>query len=175
MPGFTAQCRWTAGIFAPLVGIRAMYYPAVQSRVLVLASSAAPHFIVSSVPSEQFNGAIAGAKTMTGSSTKGLDPYVARAQGRGLEIDKPVDLLEGEFDISNNFGVSLQLLTTCLSMKGSERAKIEAFLLNDMVRIVSDAFKHFSCFGDMQIYNDGRLNARWDGTSYDFESWGLMT
>ncbi len=175
VPGFTAQCRWTAGIFAPLVGIRTMYYPPVQSRVLILASAAAPHFIVASVPSEQFNGAIAGAKTMTGANLRKLDSYVPRARGRGLEIDKPVDLLEGEFDLSNNFGVALQLLTTCIAMKGSERAKVEAFLLNDMVRIVSDAFKHFSCFGDMQIYNDGRLNARWDGTSYDFESWGLLS
>jgi hypothetical protein len=173
--GLTVQCRWTAGMFAPLVGIRTMYYPPVQSRVLILASAASPHFIVSSIPSEQFNGAIAGAKNMTGLDMSKLDPFIPRLDGRGLEIDKPIDLLEGEFDISNNLGVALQLLTTCAALKGSERAKIEAFVLNDMVRIVSDTFKHFSCFGDMQIYNDGRLNARWDGTSYDFEAWGLLT
>lgn len=171
----TLECRWSAGLFAPLVGMRTMYYPPVQSRVLILVTSSSPHYIVSSTPSEQYIGSEARTKTMTGIPTYELDPYKVRQKGRGLQINKPNDLLEGEFDISNNFGVSLQLLTTLASMKGSERAKVEAFLLNDMVRIVSDTFKQFSCFGDYQIYNDGRLNARWDGTSYSFEAWGLAT
>jgi hypothetical protein len=90
----------------------------------------------------------------------------------GLSVTNPNDLLEGEFAISNNFGVAIQFLTTLIKIQASERAKIEASLMDDMVRIVSETFKHYSSFGDFQIYNDGRLNVRFDGSSYEFESFG---
>ena len=47
--------------------------------------------------------------------------------------------------------------------------------MDDMVRIVSETFKHYSAFGDYQIYNDGRLNVRFDGTSYEHESFGKLS
>jgi hypothetical protein len=86
----------------------------------------------------------------------------------------PSDLLEGEFEIANALGVALQMLTTMTKLKAGDKAKIECLLLNDMVRVFSENFRQFSAFGDFQIYNDGRLNMRWDGTSYAHEAEGRV-
>lgn len=166
------KCKWAAGIFAPLVGIRTNYLPPVGSRVVVLKSPGEPSWIISCVPSEPYDADNGASRTMIGHDVAS-EPYAPKFDGVSLSTVKPNDLLEGEYEIANTFGVAIQMLTTLISVKGSERAKIEAFLLNDMVRIVSDAFKHVTCFGDYQIYNDGRLNCKWDGTSYDHEAWGL--
>lgn len=170
----TVACRWAAGIFAPLIGIRLNYFPPVQSRVAVLYSKEGLSWIISSLPSEIFDSTSAQSKTMTGMGLEDMELHNIVRGGIGLGVTKPNDLLEGEFEITNNFGVAIQLLTTLVKMQGSERAKIEASLLNDMVRIVSGTFKHFSSFGDFQIYNDGRLNVRWDGTSYEHEAFGKL-
>lgn len=170
----TITCRWAAGIFSPLLGIRMNYFPPVQSRVAVVYNKDGPSWIIGSLPGEPYDLSAGAAMTMTGMGDEELPSHEAVSDGSGLSSTKPNDLLEGEFEITNNFGVAVQFLTTVLKMKASERAKIEASLLDDMVRIVSETFKHFSSFGDFQIYNDGRLNVRWDGTSYEHEAFGKM-
>lgn len=170
------KCIWACGIFAPMLGIRMKYYPPLQTKVAILCSSASKGWIITTAPKEPFDTLAAKAKSMVemGLGDLDLDPYISDGENAGREqtVTKPNDLLEGEFEISNNFGVAVQFLTTMVKLQGSERAKIEAFLMDDMVRIVSETFKHYSCFGDYQIYNDGRLNVRWDGTSYEHESFG---
>jgi len=165
-------CRWAAGVFAPLVGLRTNYLPPLNSRVAVLASSEGPGWIISSIPSEPYDLAGGASQTMFGNDISS-EAYEQKRKGLGLSTTKSNDLLEGEYELTNTFGVAVQLLTTLARIKGSERAKVETFLLDDMVRIVSEVFKHHSSFGDMQIYNDGGLNLRIDGTSYEHEAWGL--
>lgn len=169
----TVTCQWAVGIFAPLVGIRSNYLPPVGTRVVVLKSSDDPSWIISCVPNEIYDSQNGSSRTMTGEDVS-AKPYEAKFKGLGLSTAKANDMLEGEFELTNTFGVAIQLLTTLITMKASDRAKVEAFVLNDMVRIVSDTFKHFTCFGDLQIYNDGRLNCKWDGTSYEHEAWGIL-
>lgn len=169
----SVSCRWAAGIFSPMVGIKVNYYPPLGSRVSFIAGNDGANFIISSLPSERYDAASGTSKTMLGGSNS-TKPYEITGTGLALNNVKPADLLEGEFEITNTFGSAIQLLTCFARLVGSERAKVEASLLDDMVRIVSDTFKHFSSFGDFQIYNDGRLNCRWDGTSYEHEAWGLF-
>lgn len=168
------NCTWAAGIFSPLIGIRTKYYPALDTRVAVLISGLSTGWIITTAPSESYDFAAGGANTMVGVQLdeEKLEPFEQDFKGMGLNVTNPNDLLEGEFAIANNFGVAIQFLTTMIKMQASERAKVEAFLMDDMVRVVSETFKHYSAFGDYQIYNDGRLNVRFDGSSYEFESFG---
>jgi hypothetical protein len=167
-------CVWAAGIFSPILGIRTKYYPTLDTKVAVLVTGLNSGWIITTAPSERYDIAASGALTMlgVGLDEEELEPFQRELKGMGLSVTNPNDLLEGEFAISNNFGVAIQFLTTLIKMQASERAKIEASLMDDMVRIVSETFKHYSSFGDFQIYNDGRLNVRFDGTSYEFESFG---
>jgi hypothetical protein len=167
-------CVWAAGIFSPILGIRTKYYPTLDTKVAVLVTGLNAGWIITTAPSERYDIAASGALTMlgVGLDEEELEPFQRELKGMGLSVTNPNDLLEGEFAISNNFGVAIQFLTTLIKMQASERAKIEASLMDDMVRIVSETFKHYSSFGDFQIYNDGRLNVRFDGTSYEFESFG---
>jgi hypothetical protein len=168
------NCTWAAGIFSPLLGIRTKYYPALDTKVAVLVSGLNTGWIITTAPSESYDQGAGGANSMVDMqlNEEKLEPFEQELKGVGLNVTNPNDLLEGEFVIANNFGVAIQFLTTMIKMQASERAKVEALLMDDMVRIVSETFKHYSSFGDYQIYNDGRLNVRFDGTSYEFESFG---
>jgi len=167
-------CVWAAGIFSPILGIRTKYYPTLDTKVAVLITGLNSGWIITTAPSEKYDVEAGGALTMlgVGLDEEELEPFQRELKGMGLSVTNPNDLLEGEFAIANNFGVAIQFLTTMIKMQASERAKIEASLMDDMVRIVSETFKHYSSFGDFQIYNDGRLNVRFDGSSYEFESFG---
>lgn len=167
-------CMWAVGVFSPILGFRTKYYPTIDTKVAILVSGENCDWIIATLPSEQFDRAAAGANSMVAMQLdeEKLEPFEQELNGMGLRVTNPNDLLEGEFAIANNFGVAIQFLTTMIKMQASERAKVEALLMDDMVRIVSETFKHYSSFGDFQIYNDGRLNVRFDGTSYEFESFG---
>lgn len=168
------NCTWAAGIFSPILGIRTKYYPTLDTKVAVLISGLNTGWIITTAPSETYDFSAGGANSMVAMQLdeEKLEPFEQELKGMGLNVTNPNDLLEGEFLIANNFGVALQFLTTMIKMQASERAKVEALLMDDMVRIVSETFKHYSSFGDYQIYNDGRLNVRFDGSSYEFESFG---
>lgn len=168
------NCTWAAGIFSPILGIRTKYYPTLDTKVAVLVSGLNTGWIITTAPSESYDQEAGGANSMVDMQLdeEKLEPFEQELKGIGLSVTNPNDLLEGEFVIANNFGVAIQFLTTMIKMQASERAKVEAILMDDMVRIVSETFKHYSSFGDFQIYNDGRLNVRFDGTSYEFESFG---
>jgi hypothetical protein len=85
----------------------------------------------------------------------------------------PHDQVEGELEIGNNLGVALNFTRHLAMLKAADLAKVECHVIDDMVRIVSQTFKHFNAFGDYKIYNDGgRLNVRWDGTNVDWETYG---
>lgn len=163
---------WAAGgVFSALLGFKINFYPTVGTRVLVVAGK--PAFIVGGVPASPRDDTSGKSRTMTGIQVD-PDPVGIEATREGVHHTPPNDLLEGEFEISNGLGVAVQLLHGLAMLKAGDRAKVETSLLNDMVRIVSEVFKHHSAFGDMQIYNDGRINVRFDGTNYEHEAWGSM-
>ena len=169
--GTVENCIWAAGMFSGLFGFKTTFYPPVGTRVSILAGN--PSFIISTLPSARRDesGGEERIMTSTGDGRGGFDGSSKTRAGRFHT--PPKDMLEGEFEISNEIGVAIQFLSNLIAVKGGERAKIEMHLVNDMVRIVSDVFKHFSAFGDHQVYNDGGLNLRLDGTSREWEGQGL--
>lgn len=88
--------------------------------------------------------------------------------------ETPSDLLDGEFEISNLFGVAMQFLTTLISMGAGDRARVECCLINDMVRVISSQYRHFSGIGDELIFDHGRPTMERHWGSYRHELLGKL-
>ena len=165
-------CVYAAGIFSGLLGFKLTYFPPQGTRVNVMYGT--PAYIVGCIPSDKPDNHGAGSRTITG------DPLdrnkLANADGGENQRNHtaPNDLLEGEFEITNMLGVALTMLTNLAKLSAGDRASVEVHLLNEMVRVVSTTFRHHSSFGDFEIYNNGRLNVVWNGTSYEHESYGQL-
>ena len=86
---------------------------------------------------------------------------------------RPSDVVEGEHVISNEFGVLLGLYQQLANLKASELAQIQCHLLDDLVRIISHNFQHYTALGEYNIYHDGkRLMAEFGATHKPAESYG---
>lgn len=173
------RCQWGAAIVSGMLGMKVNYRPTPGTRVLLVYVPSGS-VVVGSMPSSAPYAAGAGGRSMTGQegpmATKTRTSLNSSTDTTSnLGASPPADMLEGEFEINNMMGVGLALLTGLAKLSAGDLAKVECCLLNDMVRVVSQNYKHFSSFGNFEIYNDGRLNARWSGTSYDHEGWGKET
>jgi len=162
------------GLFAPFFGFKTHARLSVGTPVLILMTS--PALILSCIPGEPANEKAGDvARTTTGPadiSDLGSDDSTVDHISHRV----PKDLLEGEYMIGNALQIGVKFLTHLVKMHAGERAKVECFLMNDLVRVVSGAYRHLSDFGEYQIYNDGgRLNVRQDGTSYEHEAAGLVS
>jgi hypothetical protein len=87
--------------------------------------------------------------------------------------DHAEDMIEGEVEISNMFGIALEFLTTLIRMKASDRAVVECHLINDMVRVISAQYRHISGLGEDLIYDHGRPTMERSWSSYRHEVLGI--
>lgn len=188
------KCMWAAGFFSSLLGFNINYSPAIGTNVTIFYPGGGVGYIIGSTGSHGYiNRKGMNRRMTTGGKFEQANASYQKSQifdqlrqkwHRG-EADNsntntfnqssnpPGDLVEGEFDMTNSMGVGLQLIRHFASLKGSDLAKVEACIIDDMVRIVSQTFRHFSAFGDYKIVNDsGRLNVVWDGTTNDWETYG---
>jgi hypothetical protein len=69
---------------------------------------------------------------------------------------RPNDVVDGEHVVANDFGVLLGLFQQMAVLKASELAQVQAFLLDDLVRIVSHNFEHHTALGSTRVFQDGR-------------------
>jgi len=87
---------------------------------------------------------------------------------------RPTDLFPGDYAVINENGVGLAVLALIAALRGSEKAKVECSLIDDLVRITSGFFKHSNSQGVHQIYNDnGYLTQEQTAAMYQFEKFGL--
>lgn len=86
---------------------------------------------------------------------------------------KPHDVVDGEYVVANEFGVLLGLYQQIANLKASELAQIQCHLLDDLVRVISHNFQHYSSIGEYNIYHDGkRLMAEFGATHKPAETYG---
>ena len=147
-----------------------------DSRVLALGTAVgmaygSPSFIFAvfpNAPPDKKNGA--------NRSVAWGDP-VSRTNdaGRFASTNVAEDLVAGEFDFDNLFGVGIRFLTGLIAMKSGDRAKVECHLYNDMVRIVSQQFRHIHGLGEDLIFDHGRPTLERGYTSYRHELMGKLT
>lgn len=171
------ECQWLGGLSGALMGFN--LNGSLLPGTGVLVHTGYPTVIVQVLASDPAFRREAVPRTSTAMSPYRDEVYPDPDGGfKGASIPTGGthnhDQVPGEVEFTNQIGVFLQLLTHFAKLGAGERAKIECCVLNDMVRIVSDAFRHHTSFGDFEVYNDGRLNVRWNGTSYEHEAWGAI-
>lgn len=171
-------CVWAAGVLSGMIGMRSSYTPPIQSRVLVVYTGKLPICIISCIPGPTTDVHAPTRKLLgTHKDYHNSHRFNTKTDGKAAMYNAakpPIDLVEGEFQMDNLLGVGLSLLRSMSRLTAGDLAKVECHLLNDMVRIVSDTFRHHTAFGDYKISNDGgKLNVEWHGTSHDHEAWGL--
>lgn len=97
-------------------------------------------------------------------------PYVTFAQG----VSMPSDLVAGEMNLTVGAGPMIRLLHNFAQLGASDAAKVEACLLNDMVRIVDNYFVHHTCGGDELVWGAGSCTKEEHFTGYAFEAEGKL-
>lgn len=102
-------------------------------------------------------------------------PAMDKEQGVTLDnfSDHAEDLLEGEVELNNMFGIALEFLTTLIRMKASDRAVVECHLINDMVRVISAQYRHISGLGEDLIFDHGRPTMERSWSMYRHEVLGI--
>lgn len=172
-------CVWAAGVFSEMCGFKTSFLPSIGTKVLFFyPGQGQPVYVVSAAPQSEHDLQGHFRNVMDPQSNYAGSRLFMRPDKRGISRlngnKPPIDMTEGELDISNLMGVGLTLLRHFSKLSAGQLATIECCLLNDMVRIVSDRFEHYTSFGSYRVYNDGgRLNVVWDGTSKDYEAAGL--
>lgn len=102
------------------------------------------------------------------------DAVEAETGMRDNYSEAPEDMVEGEVEIGNMFGVAMSFLTTLIKMGAGDRAAVECHLINDMVRVISSQYRHFSGIGDELIFDHGRPTLERGWSSYRHEVLGKL-
>lgn len=102
-------------------------------------------------------------------------PYQDKANPNAINAhaSRPSDIVPGNQAWINEQGVGLAVLNLLLSLKGSDRARLDLSCLDDAVRLISGYYRHINAQGEEQIYNDGgRLTHEMYGTPNQWEKDG---
>ncbi len=89
-------------------------------------------------------------------NTQGYGEKVSPSKLNVFNQGRPTDVVDGEYVLANEFGVLLGLFQHFSVLKASELAQVQAFLYDDLVRIVSHNFEHFTCMGSAKTFQDGK-------------------
>ncbi len=148
-----------------LMGMKDCLLPSIGSNVLCLQVRATYCYIIGTIPSPDLTYGSVGfpARSALGAGDGSVDE--ANTVGYGGESEtkrdifnsnRPTDIVDGEFVKANEFGVLLGLFQTFATLKGSELAQIQAFVFDDLVRIISHNFHHITSMGEVSISHDGQ-------------------
>ena len=175
--GVMRDAIMVAPFISARVGVRCNFVPSVNTRVLVLLPENGKAFVIAGLSPDLPDPAGTEARfiepTSQGRHKRPL--YQSRPGVLNNVSDPPRDLLEGELEIGSALTGVLQLLMGMAKLGAGDRARVETHLIDDLVRIVCGAYQHVSAFGDLSVYNDGRINVEFNGSSYPHEVDGAKT
>jgi hypothetical protein len=164
------NCVWlTKSFTAPILGYRIKSLPAEGTYVYMLYGN--PSFILGVVASPDYDENFSQSVTSEGQFIR--EEHFADEIYKGADV--AASTLEGEFEIENAFNVGMSFLANIVAMKAGERAKVEAHLLQDMIRIIAEKFETITPLGTTSIYNNGRPNMEMTFGSYEHELLNLPT
>ena len=176
------NCIYAGNVMSSLLGFSTTFLPEIGTKVVIVYLEDDYSYIMGCLP-EKINSSTTNQgmpqKTADGPSVPSNKQNTVRDSDRDVVFTQhrpSSDILEGELEFKNIKGVALSLLQNLAKMEAGDLAKVECFLMDDMVRIISDKFKHYTAFGDFEIYNDeGNLNVRWLGTNKEYETYDKTT
>lgn len=166
-----------SSLTASLLGVKECVLPQPNSLVFCFRSDAFTALILGVVPEAEKVDKADNMPLRTVIGAGDGKSNVNNTQGYGATVDfsklniqnnnRPTDVVDGEYVLANEFGVLLGLFNQFSVLKASELAQVQAFLLDDMVRIISHNFEHHTCMGSSKVYQDGKeLNCEF-GITHD--------
>ena len=183
----TSSALVVSNVFTQYMGLSGMHFPEPGGEVLILrvsnSNTEQSNYVIGSIPA---TGGIVG-QDLSGTNYIGVDKSLENYKGLDSAKKKdreaegpnrssgkyPVNLVDGETTMTSTSGAGIEFLYNLCKLKGSELATVEAYVLDDLVRILSKNFEHISSFGDFKIINSGAgLNVLWQGTSNEYEALG---
>ena len=176
------QVFWVSSLFSSLTGLSIKSYPQIGQKVIVIRNTFSNTGIDWCIGA--YSGADAAADWMVTDNYIGLDDEAAFCGTgdsiRGYTKDKillagnyPKDIVDGEGSLGLAHGPAVDFLQNLVRLKATDLAKIEAYVLDDFIRILSQNYEHLSAFGDFKILNNqGSLDVIWRGTSNEHETFG---
>lgn len=192
-------CLYVPGMMSFLFGVKDCSLPTEGSKLLVLSLPGAPDKYIGlcSLPEElsginKIEDTISFISMFGSSPEPGADYWSVKSYvEEGGDTDKPGNLmcnssrpwnvLPGEWAIGNTMGAFIALFHFMATLKATERAKLECFIFDDLVRITSGQFQHWNAFGETHIFDDGGIaNIEIGGSHYvpetrGYENFDTMT
>lgn len=147
--------------FANLFGFKESFLIPAGSKVLCYSIDITLCYIIGIVPDpdvgvENFpNRTILGAGDAIQFDSYKQNYTDSKTKSIFNNINRPTDVVEGERVIGNDFGVLLGLFQLMVSLKASDLAQVQCHLLDDMVRIISHNFEHYTALGQFKVFHDG--------------------
>jgi hypothetical protein len=175
--GYEMQGIPIASTMSTFLGFKESCLPQPGSRVLCMKFNSTYCYILGVIPEQSMGVKNIPLRGMLGAGDAAND----QANNQGLserismvtDAQKPSDVVDGEHVVSNEFGVLLGLYQQLANLKASELSQIQCFLLDDLVRIISHNFQHYTALGEYNIYHDGkRIMAEFGATHLPKESYG---
>jgi hypothetical protein len=175
--GLMVQGTVISSVMSSFLGFKESTLPQPGNRVLCLSESATNCFILGVIPDQTLGEISLPSRAMLGAGNALGDKANRVGHEKNtiqiFDVRRPTDVVDGEHVISNEFGVLLGLYQQLANLKASELAQVQCFLLDDLVRIISHNFQHYTALGEYNIYHDGkRLMAEFGATHKPAESYG---
>jgi len=177
--GMRMQGIMVVSTLSAFLGFKESTMPQPGSRVLCVEDgTGAGCFIVGMIPQNTITKKVAlPARTCIGAGNAISDEANKAGHMRNTpdlyDHRRPSDVVEGEHVVSNEFGVLLGLYQQLATLKASELAQIQCHLLDDLVRVISHNFQHYTALGEYSVYHDGKsIMAEFGATHKPAESYG---
>lgn len=171
-----------AGMMAAALGFKECPTYSVGTAVLCAHLSGEVCYIIGVIPEADIGKLGAFNRTILKTFDAGYDEHNTLGYGkeavklRTHNAGRPTDLVEGELAFGNELGVLLGMFQQFMALKGSELAQVQTFFLDDLVRIISHNFQHWTSMGELNIFHDGKsLQLEYGATHLSPESMGQPT
>ena len=161
-----------------LLGFKECVLPRVGSLVLCFGVSTTLCYIIGTIPDVDVGNQFASRTILKAGDGNNDEQNVINYATSSLNnilynVNRPTDLVEGEYVLANEFGVLMGLFQGLATLKGSDLAQIQCFLFDDLVRVISHNFEHLTSMGRLKISHDGSaLNAEYTLTHQPKEALG---
>jgi hypothetical protein len=176
--GNTMQGIVVSSHLASFIGFKEVSIPQPGSRVLCAsAASAIICYVVGIIPQENLSSEVAPGRTNIGPGCASQDAAnrIGHADKHAVIPNnrRPTDVVDGEYVIANEFGVLVGLFQQLATLKASELAQVQCFLLDDLVRVISHNFQHYTALGEYNVWHDGKsLMSEFGATHLPAETYG---
>lgn len=175
--GMMMQGTLLSAVVASYFGFKDSVVPQPGTKVLCIPDTPNSCIIIGCLPQPNMN-----LKNLPTRAALGQENAIADAANRVghttnmqqiQDNRRAADVVDGEYVVGNEFGVLVGLYQQMANLKASELAQVQCFLLDDLVRIISHNFQHYTALGEYNIYHDGkRLMCEFGATHKSSEIYG---